>query len=121
MSEKKKHMREFSPEFRVQAARLVLNEQMSVAKAAADLGMPEGTLHGWMHRFKRGRWSLETGLPVEASQPTAKMAPTTPQKATGALADAERRVQDLERQVRRLTMEREILKKAMAYCVDLPK
>ena len=120
MSDKRRLTREFTPEFRVQAAQLVLSEGMTVSKAAKDLGIPMGTLHGWVQRFRRGQWSLETGLPPGAIQGKPGASGTTSRTAH-AVSEDKKKILDLERQVRRLTMERDILKKAMAYCIDLPK
>ena len=39
----------------------------------------------------------------------------------GNLSSQEDKIRQLEQQVKRLTMEREILKKAMAYFVEIPK
>ncbi len=112
MSMKKRACRNFSAEFRLQAVRLVLNEGQVVAKTAEDLGISVGTLNGWIAKFKRGVWSLETGSPA-----TAKVQNRSSQQVTIQIQEMD----ELRRQVRRLTIERDILKKAMAYCIDVPK
>ena len=63
-------------------------------------------------KFRKGVWSLETGLPAGGK---------TNAVATGQTATSQQEIEDLRRQVRRLTIERDILKKAMAYCIDVPK
>jgi len=39
--------RKFTKEFKVEAVRLSRQPGMTVAKAAADLGVPQNTLHRW--------------------------------------------------------------------------
>lgn len=82
-------MREYTREFRESAVRLVLSGEVTLRKAAEDLGMPCYTLHGWVRAAQRaGRKS------------TPKEPPRTP-------ADAEARVRALEAEVRKLTLEKD--------------
>ena len=111
MSQEKKMVRKFDAEFRVQAAKLVIEQGMQITKTAEDLGISANTLDGWIRKFQNGKWSLGS-----AAVSTAKIGPSVKQPNGDQV-----RIQDLERQLRRLTMERDILKKAMAYCVELPK
>jgi transposase len=71
---------------------MVLVEGLSVAKAAADLGVPVNTLHGWITKSKR------------------KTGPFTPQPERDMAAH----VRQLEAENRTLRIERDILKKATA-------
>ncbi len=57
---------------------------------ADDLGMPYHTLHGWVRAVRRSKRK-----PVQKVQPTTK-------------ADAEARVRELEAEVRKLMLERNI-------------
>lgn len=118
MNMKKRECREYTPEFRSQAGQLVIKEGVSLVKAASDLGISMGTLNGWLGKFRSGQWCLETGGPKLASDSDAAKLKT--RNGTHVSAD-QQRIQELERQVRRLTLEREILKKAMAYCIEIPK
>ena len=86
-------MRAYTREFCESAVGLVLSEGLSIRKAAADLGMPYHTLHGWVCAARRSRRK-----PVQKVQPRTK-------------ADAEARVRELEAEVRKLMLERDILKK----------
>ena len=118
MNGKKREHREYTAEFRSQAGQLVLKEGLSLSKAASNLGISVGTLAGWITKFRSGQWSLETGaarIGEGSGNASNKMRP-----ASQVSADHQR-IQELERQVRRLTLEREILKKAMAYCIEIPK
>ena len=86
-------MRAYTREFRESAVGLVLSEGLSIRKAADDLGMPYHTLHGWVRAVRRSKRK-----PVQKVQPRTK-------------ADAEARVRELEAEVRKLMLERDILKK----------
>ena len=52
MSRNKKKSRSYTSEFKEGAVKLALSAK-SVADAAASLGVPEGTLHTWVHRAKK--------------------------------------------------------------------
>lgn len=85
--------RQYTSEFRESAVKLVTVEKASVAKAAADLGMPQNTLALWVSQSRRGK-----GVFTPASE-----------------QDLAARVRELEAENRRLTIERDILKKATAF------
>jgi transposase len=85
-------MRRYPSEFRESAVNMVLVEGLSVARAAADLGVPVNTLHGWITKSKR------------------KTGPFTPQPERDMAAH----VRQLEAENRTLRIERDILKKATA-------
>lgn len=89
--------RRYTKEYKEQAMDLVRVHGTDPAKAARDLGMPASTLRKWLD---------ESGW-VSRPQPGEAL-PDDP-KALKV------RVAELERQVRRLEMEKEILKKATAY------
>jgi transposase len=108
MSDTKRVIRSFDKAFRASATKLVLEEGVSIPQAANDLGISANTLHGWINKFSTGQWSLS-----DTAAPKAQ--------AVATLSPDKLKIQELERQLRRLTMERDILKKAMAYCVELPK
>lgn len=102
----KKKAKSYDREFIREAVNLVNNGSRSAAEIANDLGVPGTTLYGWVAKFKSGKWTRD-------GKPTSK----TPK----ADSVESRRYSELEKQVRLLKMERDILKKAMAYCVDVPK
>ena len=88
----------YTREFREQAMDLVRVQGLDPTHAARQLGMPHSTLHQWL---KRSGW-------VRPADPSSPPPPDDP-------AALRVRVADLERQVRRLEMEKDILKKATAY------
>jgi len=82
--------RRYSPEFKAEAVRLVRESNESVTQIARDLGVSEPSLRAW----------------VEAARPR-------PEKP---LTDDERsELIRLRRDIRRVEMERDILKKATAF------
>jgi transposase len=87
----KRKRRQFSPEFRAEAVKLVREQGLSRAQVARDLGLAESVI---------GRW---VRLAVDASR-------------AGALSPEERaELSQLRREVKTLRMEREILNKAAAF------
>ena len=100
MTERRK-IKHYDQAFKDEAVRLVLQGGLSVAKAASDLGVSVTTLYGWIRRKQGGGSLSRMGV---ASNP-ADLA----------------KIRELEKQVKRLTMEREILKKAVAYFAEVPK
>jgi len=84
--------RRFSREFKLSAVALVQQQGYSVVEAAKSLGLDPASLRGWLKRF-----------PVDGSAP--------PDQAGSMQAE----LRHLREEVRRLTMEREILKKATAF------
>jgi transposase-like protein len=83
--------RQFSPEFKAEALRMVSQSDDSLAKIARDLGLSRVTLRNWV---------------AKAAQPVSK----------DALSETERgELARLRRENRQLQMERDILKKATAF------
>jgi transposase-like protein len=82
--------RRYGPEFKAEAVRLVIGTDESIGKIARDLGITEPTLRAW----------------VEAARP----------KSQKPLTESERsELLRLRRDLRRVEMERDILKKATAF------
>jgi transposase len=101
--------KEYTRQFREQACRLVTQEGYSTARAAKSLGMCENTLRYWLR--PRG----------PADQRTEEQGGTTA-RGDAAAADPKAmaiQIRELEAKVRRLEMEKEILKKATAYFATL--
>lgn len=86
--------RQFTPEFKAGAVKLVLAEGKSSTEVARDLGLTESALRIWVQQAKAERGE---------GQP-------------GALTTAEREeLSHLRKRVRQLEMERDILKNAAAF------
>jgi len=121
---KQKVASDYTPEFRVNAIKLAQSGEKSFAQTAKDLGIPVSTLYTWIAKANKGEWSI----PDENITPTKIERKANSGKSSGLshklheqLNAEQKKSADLERQVRRLTQEREILKKAMAYFMEVPK
>lgn len=126
LKSKQKSSKSFTPEFRIQAIKLAQNQQQSISQTARDLGIPLSTLHTWVEKVRKGEWSIETenlaAVSVDKNVKDSRVKTNSiSQKFHEQLIAEQKKSSELERQVRRLTQEREILKKAMAYCLDVPK
>ncbi len=85
----------YTHEFKAEAVKLVLNQGLSLREAAKRLSVPKGTLTNWVSNAKGG---------VVASAPGAR-----------SVAELEAGVRQMRRDLTEARMERDILKKAMAY------
>jgi transposase len=85
--------RKFSPEFRDEAVRLVVDTSRPIAQVARELGINEGTLGNWISKYRAEHADDEPPLTVSERA----------------------RLNEAEREVRELRMENEFLKKAAAY------
>lgn len=97
--------RTYTEQFREQACRLVQQEGYSAARAAKSLGICENTLRYWLR--PRGPADQRTDKPGG-----------TPARGDAAAPDPRAmaiQIRELEAKVRRLEMEKDILKKATAY------
>jgi transposase len=88
MSEKRKYRR-YSEDFKEEAVRLSLNSEKSVEQVAAELGISHKNLFNWRSKYRKR------------------------QESPGSEADKQR-IKQLEKEVKELRLEREILKKAAA-------
>jgi transposase len=94
MEERPRRRRSFSEEFKRDAVALVLEEDRSIADVARSLGIGETNLGNWVRQARVDRGERE-GL-------------TTSERAE---------LVELRREVSRLRMERELLKRATAFWV----
>jgi transposase len=85
--------RKFTAEYKAEAVGLTINSGRPIAEIARDLGINEGTLGNWVKTAKKCGDVKEKPLDI----------------------DERARLKELEEEVRRLKMEREILKKAAAW------
>lgn len=94
----KRQRRSFSPEFRLEAAELVVDKGYSVREAAAAMGVGHSSLDRWVAQLRKERGG------------------ETPKGA--ALTPEQQRIKALEKQVRRLEEHNTILKKATALLMS---
>ena len=95
----------YSRQFKEEAMDLVRVRGYDVARAARELGVPVTTLNMWL---SKAGWVRPAEGPVDPDADGV-----TPPSQDPARLRA--RVSELERQVKRLEMEKEILKKATAF------
>ena len=83
----------YSPEYREQAAKLVVETSRPIADVARELGVGETTLGNWVRAYRETHAADEPELPMSERA----------------------RLRELERRNRELEMENTFLKKAAAY------
>jgi transposase-like protein len=83
----------YTPEFKEQAARKVVDNSLPIAQVARELGVNDTTLGFWVKDYRKKLSSQ----PLPADMPDAE------------------RIRELERRNRELEMENAFLKKAAAY------
>lgn len=101
MSETKRKQQRRSKEFKTEAAKMVVEQGQPQAAVARNLGVTSGQIHRWVADYKA---DPEHAFPGK-----------------GKLRPEDERVKQLEAQLRRVTMERDILRKATAYFAKLPE
>ena len=89
----------FSPEFKDEAVKLVIDGSRPIAQVARELGIHEGTLGNWVNQYRREHAGDEPPLDVSERG----------------------RLREAERELRELRMENEFLKKAAAYFARDPR
>ncbi len=94
-----KKYQQFSPEFREEAVKAVIETSRPVATVARELTMSEGTLANWVSKYRVEHAGDEPAL-------------TLTERA---------RLRELERENREVRMENEFLKKAAAYFARDPR
>jgi transposase len=94
----------YTKAFKEQAMRLVTEQEYTPTAAARELGIPDNTLSQWL---KKAGWRR---LDKAASKPSLPAPALSDDPAVLKI-----RVRQLEDEIRRLRMEKDILKKATAF------
>ncbi len=94
----KRTRRTYSPEFKLEAAQLVLDQNYSVPEAAAAMNVGKSTMENWVRQLKQER----AGISPKAS-------PMTPDQI---------KIRELKKKIARIEEEKEILKKATALLMS---
>ncbi len=90
--------RNFSPEFRLEAAQLVVDQNYSVREAAKAMNVGNSTMDKWVRQLKKERGGERP-----------KATPMTPDQL---------RIRELEKRLRDVETEKDILKKATALLMS---
>jgi len=88
-----KQRRSFTPEYKEQVARMVVEESRAIPSTAREIGVHEQTLRNWVNDYRRNHAGEEPPL---------------------ALSERAR-LRELEKEVRELRLEKEFLGKAAAF------
>jgi transposase len=83
----------FTPEYKDEAAKIVVELSRSIASVARELGLNEQTLRNWVNAYRRAHADEEPPL-------------TLPERA---------RLRELEKENRELRLEKEFMGKAAAF------
>ena len=90
--------RNFSPEFRLECAQLIVDQGYSTREAAEAMNVGKSTIDKWARQLRAERdGKPNTGAPLTPDQ---------------------KRIKELEKQLRRVEMEKDILKKATALLMS---
>lgn len=88
----------YAPEFRLEAAQLVVDQNYSIREVAQAMSVGVSTMDKWVRKLRDERQGKPTsGTPLSADQ---------------------RKIHELEKRVKHLEMEKEILKKASALLMS---
>lgn len=94
----KRSRRTFSPEFKLEAAQLVLDQGYSVAEAAKAMNVGKSTMDKWVRQLKEEQQGV-----------SPKASPMTPEQIE---------IRELKKKLARLEEHNEILKKATALLMS---
>lgn len=92
--------KQYSDEFKREAVRLATTPGNSMASVARDLGVNRSLIGHWVRNARAGSYELEPGVPLKT--------------------DLARENEQLRRELAKVKMERDILKKALGYFAKDP-
>ena len=87
--------RAFSAEFKREAVKLLQRPGVPVAQVAQEMEINQGVLRRWVQQFDSGAWEKAPGKELKAAQT--------------------QELEKLRRELHRVKMERDILKKALGF------
>jgi transposase len=95
-----KARRRFTDEFKREAARLAEQPGRTVTAVARELGVERSVLKRWMESFASGKYEKDAKLPLKSAQ--------------------QQENEQLRRELAKVKMERDILKKALGFFAKEP-
>jgi transposase len=93
--------RKYTEEFKREAVRLVMGSEGTLTSVAADLGIDRSVVGGWVKKAEQGRLELTVCKPLKTESQSGE-------------------VEQLRRELAKVRMERDILKKALGYFAKDP-
>ena len=96
-----KKRRQYTKEFKIEAVRLIVEEARPISEVARELGTAQSLLHRWKKKSEEGK--------------------IDPFPGQGRLSPEDEKLRRLRRENKRLRMEHEILKKAVAIFSEEPQ
>ena len=96
-----KKRKQYTKEYKVEAVRLIVEEGRSLSEVARELGTAQSLLHPWKKKSEEGK--------------------IDPFPGKGRLSPEDEELRRLRRENKRLRMERDILKKAVAIFSEEPQ
>ena len=90
----------YSAEFKREAVKLASQPGMVKRQVARELGLHENLLRSWVKQFAAGKWEAAPGKSLKSEQ--------------------QQELERLRRELKRVTTERDILKKAVGYFAKEP-
>ncbi len=117
MSKQRRSNRIYDLEFKKQAVKLLTDEGLTLKKVSDDLGVPCSTLFGWLQNIDPN----EAEIIESASSIVRQGKGLSNQSLKTKLDQQQKIIKQLQADLKRTTMEREILKKATAYFASLQK
>lgn len=92
--------RRFTDEFKREAVKLAEQPGRSASAIARELGIQRSVLKGWIENFAAGRYEKDAKLPLKSAQ--------------------QQENEQLRRELAKVKMERDILKKALGFFAKEP-
>jgi transposase len=92
--------RRFTDEFKREAVKLAEQPGRSTSAVARELGIQRSVLKSWMNKFAAGRYEKDAKLPLKSAQ--------------------QQENEQLRRELAKVKMERDILKKALGFFAKEP-
>jgi len=92
-----KKRKKYTKQFKLDTVKLVIEENLSASEVSKNLGIVSGTVQRWVREYNEQQADAFTG--------------------NGRMTPEQEKIKKLEAEVKRLKMEREILKKATAFFV----
>ena len=92
--------RKYTPEFKREAVKLAAQPGRSLTAVAREVGVARTVLKLWVDNFAAGRYEKDRALPLKAAQ--------------------QQEMEKLRRELAKVRMERDILKKALGYFAKEP-